>query len=625
MATNTTSQFKINGVIDTNNNVLENINILATASGCFVTYDPIAGQWSVIINKTGTSVASFNNTNIIGGINVNGSGINELYNSASIEFPNKDAKDTRDYVDIEIPTADRFDNENDNTLEIKLDCINDPIQAGLIASRELKQSRVDKVISFTTNFLGNGIKAGDIIDVTADSYAYSAKLFRVLSVEEQDDDEGNILIGITALEYDENVYDTTGLIRSERSKKTGITPKIKNTAIQTSEDVNIGKQIGRLLIGNAAASLLRNILSVDEETGVLTNDIAFQDENLQSLMESFAAPPVTASASSDFLCEGSSITVTSDTDCSSCFFSNPSFTYDYTITGVTVGSESSASEINAKIDGEDVGSEGTIPLGSSITLTAIDGNVTTQKTITVTIGNSSTNITLYPSADSGYEVTASSGTITEGDSVDITVTTTGVADGTAIPYTISGSATSKVTSPALTGTVTINSNTGSVTIVTADDNVYNATQSLTFTIAPTGITPTPCGTFDFDATVSVLNNGTTGPQPDPDFECEYAQVPIVWCGVFDGTTQYLKSVNVRQYAYLPVAPSGGVAVPTTVSVSDPGTASAAINITNTINVEPGGIGAGGAQIDVITSFDPAPSGGDTLITGTVTTLTGYWL
>ena len=57
--------FTINGVVDTNNSVLDNLNTIANASGCFLTWDTNAGKWIVILNTTGTSVKSFtDNSNI---------------------------------------------------------------------------------------------------------------------------------------------------------------------------------------------------------------------------------------------------------------------------------------------------------------------------------------------------------------------------------------------------------------------------------------------------------------------------------------------------------------------------------------------------------------------------------
>lgn len=221
--------FEINGVISTDKSVMQNINTLCTSAGAWMTYDIAEGKWSVVINRAGASISSFNDSNIIGGINISGTGVNELYNSATIEYPHKDLRDQTDYIDLEIPAGDRFPYELDNRLNIKLDCINNPVTAQYLASVELKQSRIDKVIQFRTDYSKIGLKAGDIIDVTNSVYGYTAKKFRITKVEEEDTE--GLAISITALEYDENVYSTDGLIRKIREKKTGIIPKDNNDII----------------------------------------------------------------------------------------------------------------------------------------------------------------------------------------------------------------------------------------------------------------------------------------------------------------------------------------------------------------------------------------------------------
>ena len=231
-----TNAFEINGVIDTSQSVLANMNTICTASGCWLTFDVNTGLWSVVINKAGSSVKSFNDTNIIGSISISSTGINELYNAVSIEFPHVDLRDQTDYIDLEIPEADRFPNELDNKMQIKLECINNPVQAQYIASVELKQSRVDKVIQFTTDYSSIGLKGGDIIDVTSEMYGYTNKKFRITKLTEDDSDDGNIQLQITALEYSESVYDDSGLVRTERNKKTGIIPKSQNTALTGSDN-----------------------------------------------------------------------------------------------------------------------------------------------------------------------------------------------------------------------------------------------------------------------------------------------------------------------------------------------------------------------------------------------------
>jgi hypothetical protein len=226
--------FEINGVISTDKSVMQNINTLCTSAGAWMTYDIAEGKWSVVINRAGASISSFNDSNIIGGINISGTGVNELYNSATIEYPHKDLRDQTDYIDLEIPAGDRFPYELDNRLNIKLDCINNPVTAQYLASVELKQSRIDKVIQFRTDYSKIGLKAGDIIDVTNSVYGYTAKKFRITKVEEEDTE--GLAISITALEYDENVYSTDGLIRKIREKKTGIVPKDNNQSLTSIDN-----------------------------------------------------------------------------------------------------------------------------------------------------------------------------------------------------------------------------------------------------------------------------------------------------------------------------------------------------------------------------------------------------
>lgn len=246
----TLPNFEINGVIDVGQSVMSNLNTMCTASGCWMTFDVNSGLWSVVLNVPGTSVYSFNDSNIIGGINVSGSGISELYNSVSVEFPHKDLRDQTDYVDMEIPAADWYPQETDQNLQMSLQCINNPIQAQYIGTVELKQSRVDRIIEFRTDYSVLGLKAGDIIDITATMYGFSNKKFRITRIIEEDSDDGNIQLAITALEYDSNVYDSSDLVFTERSVKTGIVPKAMNTALTGSDAAASGNELFFFKTGN---------------------------------------------------------------------------------------------------------------------------------------------------------------------------------------------------------------------------------------------------------------------------------------------------------------------------------------------------------------------------------------
>jgi hypothetical protein len=620
----TINQFKINGLIDTSKNVLENLNSLANVSGCYLTWDPTLGKWVVILNATSTSAKGFDDTNIIGEINVSGTGVNELYNSVIATFPNKDTRDTTDQIQLTVPTANRFAQELDNVLNLDIPIVNNPVQAAYIASRELKQSRLDKIIEFRANFEANTVRAGDIIDVTNTALSFSGRLFRVIQIDEEDADDGSLFYSITAQEYDPNVYNPdsginnasggSGLTYEYRSNFTGIKSKIMSEELNTLDDVSAGSQIGRLLAANAALGLINSLFTVDPATGAIINEGKFADPDIQSAISSVAKPTASVSSSAASVCSGSPVTISIGHNCSSCFFSSPQFSYSYTITGVTAG------EVNVPLTGT-VTTTGTTPASLIITPT-----VSTTKTMTVTVGAQSTAVSVVPAPTSYVlNVVASPSSITEGSSSTVTITTVGVANGTTLNYTISGSGTAKVSSPALTVTVTINSNSATLTIATTDDAVYGTSQSLNVTVG-TAIS-NPCVTTNNVANITITNNSATGPTPPSvskpgDYICAYVEVPVVWCGTFDVDTQRIKSITVRKTAFLPLASSGGTAVPTSLTITNPGEATAAISIGSTVNIESGA--AGGAQIDVITSFNTPPSGGNTLLTGTKSTFNGYW-
>lgn len=627
----TTNRFKINGLVNTSENVLDNLNELANVSGCYLTWDPTQGKWIVILNTTSASVKTFDDSNILGEINVGGTGVNELYNSVIARFPNKDTRDTTDEIQLTIPTADRFAQEIDNVLELSIPIVNDPVQAAYIASRELKQSRLDKIIEFRANFEANTVRAGDVVDITNSALDFTNKLFRVIQIEEEDEEDGNLIYSITAQEYDANIYDetvgfnnangTSGLTYEYRSNFTGIKSKLLSEELDLKDDISIGKQIGGLLAANAALGLINSLFTVDEETGAIINEGKFADPDIQNAITSIAKPTgaaVTKSASVTDVCSGSSVTFSVESSCESCFFDNPSFEYPYTITGVTA-------------DEVDVPLTGTITTtGTSAATLVITPTVTSDKTMTVTCDGETTDIDIF-TAPTQYvqNVAAAPSTITEGSSSTVTITTVGYPDGTTLNYNIygNGSSPSRMSAPPTSGTITINSNTATLTIVTIDDGVYDTSKSISVFVGSS--LNNPCVISNNQADITVTNNEATGPTPPSvskpgDFACEYVEVPIIWCGTFDADTQYIKSVNVKKTAFLPVAPTGGTAVPTSLTISNPGEASAAISIASTVNIDPASLGMGGAQIDVITSGFTALGGGDTLITGTITTFNGYW-
>ena len=611
----------INGVVSTDKTALQNLNDLCTAAGAFLTFDISQGKWAVIINTTGSSIKSFNNSNIIGSINVSETGVSELYNSCSLEFPHRTLQDQTDFVEVTIPNENRYANEVDNTLNIQSNLINDPVQAQYIASVELKQSRLNKIITFTTDYTALGLKAGDLIDVTASMYGYSSKVFRVTRIEEVD--EEGITINITALEYSADVYSTAGLVAVEKTKKTGIQLKENNETIKELEDAGVAGSIGRMIaanIGLGIANSLLNKLFGRQQIGTDANGNPIYSKqtkpaddaakNLDKVLGSARAPILATISAGGTLCEGASKTITVGHSCTSCLFDIPPLDYPYTITGISSG------DISIPLTGNVTVTNG----AGALTFTATsDGTTEGSEVATITIGTLSTTVTIYDNVATGLvSATRNNASITEGGSSIVTLTGTGASLNATIPYVISGSATGKVSSPALTGTVTTSSGTATLTISTTDDGVYQGTQGLTITFGTASANP--CAGTTVSTSITVLDNESAPPAPPPDVTRQYVSTPVVWEGVYDGTTGQMKSIVVARSAFmpLPLAGEATVNVPLTLSVSQGNPSSITITSTRAISLTV----LGGTLLEPIISFNTvAPS---TAVTGTRTQVWGYY-
>ena len=262
MTTSIPSLFEINGVIDTSKSVLENMNLICEATNAWMTFDIHQGKWAVVINTTGSSVASFTDTNIVGGISLSSTSLTEVYNSAEMEFPHRDLRDEPDYVRVSVNSGDRYPNEPDNVLSMSSQLVNNQAQAQIIASVALKQSRMDKVINFSADYSYIGLKAGDLIDITSTVYGFTNKVFRITSITEEDTEQGIIQVNITALEYDSSVYSTAGLTITPRQRDTSIVAKPLNSTIQ-----NIEAQQGLKLDLSATAAASGLTLNFNSLTG----------------------------------------------------------------------------------------------------------------------------------------------------------------------------------------------------------------------------------------------------------------------------------------------------------------------------------------------------------------------
>ena len=201
-----TGAIGINGLVDTTQPILTNIQNMAQASSAWISYSIHTGQWNAIINQAGSSVASLNDSNIIGDISISGTSLLQLNNLANVKYQNTTIYDKPDYVKVSIPSGSLFANEPQAPLNLDLPFTNKQSVALKLGLQILKQARIDKIITIKTDYSYINLKAGDLIDITSDIYGYTNKVFRIITVTDVEADDSSIQVEIKALEYDTNVY-----------------------------------------------------------------------------------------------------------------------------------------------------------------------------------------------------------------------------------------------------------------------------------------------------------------------------------------------------------------------------------------------------------------------------------
>jgi hypothetical protein len=114
------------------------------------------------------------------------------------------------------------------------------MQADILGQLELRQSRDDLVIEFTSNHYGIQAQAGDIIAVTSDLYAWYPKYFRVMRVKEIEGDDGSLVAQIQGLEYNPDVYTIEPITEFSTSSNIGIGNLVSSRGLPKPDTPTIG-------------------------------------------------------------------------------------------------------------------------------------------------------------------------------------------------------------------------------------------------------------------------------------------------------------------------------------------------------------------------------------------------
>ena len=199
-------RYRINGIVRTTQPVMSNIEQLAASGGSIMSYDVSTGKWSILINKLKETSSGFSDSNIIGQVNISTSNLDAFYNGIEVQFPNKLLKDQYNFVKFELPAELLTQNEASNTLQTTYEFVNNPVQATILANLELRQLREDLAITFKTDYSKYNVEIGDVFTLTNDVYGWVSKQFRVIRIQRNESEVGELTLEITAQSYNEDVY-----------------------------------------------------------------------------------------------------------------------------------------------------------------------------------------------------------------------------------------------------------------------------------------------------------------------------------------------------------------------------------------------------------------------------------
>jgi hypothetical protein len=263
----------------------------------------------------------------------------------------------------------------------------------------------------------------------------------------------------------------------------------------TSSDITGGALTGFATVNSSGTAFVSVPIAADNLTeGAETLTISLQGKTASILIndtsKAAAVPTYALAASSATVNEGSVATFTLTTT-----GVTPGTSVSYTISGVSASDVTGGLSGVATIDTNGLATI-SVPVAADFLTEGTETlTVTTQGKTASVLVNDTSKTTLIAS----YALSASTNSVSEGSSAVFTLTTTNVAGGTSIPYTISGVSSGDITGGALSGTAIVSSSgNATITIPLALDLTTEGTESLTVTaqgisasvlISDTSITP----------------------------------------------------------------------------------------------------------------------------------------
>lgn len=223
---NSQVRFRFDGALDTNQVIMNNMQLMASCCDCLIRYNEISGLWGVVVQSPVYTVAlALTDSNIISGFQITPTDLASSYNIAEVKYPDgadRDAFSTATFNLAVINPSLMYSNEPTNKQSISLPLVNNGVRAQYLANRFLKSGREDLLIKLTINYVGLELQAGDILTITNTNYGWTDKLFRINQVVQNFGDDGTISVSLTLMEFNPTVYDDVDITQFTPAPNSGI-------------------------------------------------------------------------------------------------------------------------------------------------------------------------------------------------------------------------------------------------------------------------------------------------------------------------------------------------------------------------------------------------------------------
>lgn len=220
------TRFRFDGVVDTQQTIMANIQLLANSCDCLVKYNEITGQWGVIVQQPSYTVAmALDDSNIISGLTISPVDLSNSFNIAEVKFPDGTQQDSFASASYDLAVIDPsllYPNEPVNKQDINLNFVNNNVRAQLLANRFLESCREDLQVQLRINYVGLQLEAGDIVTVTNTNYGWTNKLFRIAKVNEDFGQDGSITATLSLMEFNPAVFDDANITEFTPAPNTGL-------------------------------------------------------------------------------------------------------------------------------------------------------------------------------------------------------------------------------------------------------------------------------------------------------------------------------------------------------------------------------------------------------------------